>query len=95
MKDKTKSTKKIKRNQLWLRKQFKSWDRDISAMDRLISDNYDVIGSIDLAPIYSMNSWRKSNINKNDVTLHKKLKKEIDYILDLADSRASWISCWR
>lgn len=88
-------SKKIKNNQLWLRTQLKSWDRDISAMDRLISDNYDVIGSIDLAPIYSMNSWRKSNINKNDVTLHKKLKKEIDYILDLADSRVSWISCLR
>ena len=88
-------SKKIKNNQLWLRTQLKSWDRDISAMDRLISDNYDVIGSIDLAPIYSMNSWRKCNINKNDVTLHKKLKKEIDYILDLADSRVSWISCLR
>ena len=88
------AARKIMEKKIWRDKQLKTIEADLNNLEEIIRDNWDTIGYLDRAVLYSAHDYTEKNMNLRDkrVIELKNWVKEID---NLADERASFSSCLR
>ena len=79
---------------IWRDKQLKAIEADLNNLEEIIRDNWDTIGYLDRAVLYSAHDYIEKYLNNRDKKI-KKLKAWIQELNDLADERAAFSSCLR
>ena len=88
------AARKIMEKKIWRDKQIKNITTDLNNLEEIIRDNWDTIGYVDRAVLYSAHDYIEKYLNKRDkrVVALKDWLQEID---NLADERTSFSSCLR
>ena len=82
------------RKKVWRDKQLKAIEADLNNLEEIIRDNWDTIGYLDRAVLYSAHDYVEKYLNNRDKRVVD-LKDWIQEINILADERASFSSCLR
>ena len=82
------------KQKVWRDKQLKAIEADLNNLEEIIRDNWDTIGYLDRAVLYSAHDYIEKYLNNRDKKI-KKLKAWIQELNDLADARTSFSSCLR
>ena len=82
------------RKKVWRDKQLKAIEADLNSLEDTIRDNWDTIGYLDRAVLYSAHDYIEKNMNLRDKRVIE-LKNWIKEIDNLADERASLSRCLR
>ena len=94
MRIKYRAARKIIEKKIWRDKQLKAIVSDLSALEDTIRDNWETIGYLDRAVLYSAHDYIEKYLNNRD----KRVIELLDWIQEiniLADERASFSSCLR
>ena len=81
------------RKKVWRDKQLKAIEADLNNLEEIIRDNWDTIGYLDRAVLYSAHDYINNHLNSDKRALA--FKDWIQELNDLADERASFSSCLR
>ena len=94
MRIKYRSARKIMKRKIWRDTQIKNITTDLNSLEGTIRANWDTVGFVNRAVLYSAHDYIEKNMNLRDkrVIELKNWVKEID---NLADERASFSSCLR
>ena len=87
------AARKIMEKKIWRDKQLKAIEADLNNLEEIIRDNWDTIGYLDRAVLYSAHDYINNHLNSDKRALA--LKDWIQELNDLADERASFSSCLR
>ena len=91
---KYRAARKIMEKKIWRDSQIKAIEADLNNLEDTIRDNWETIGYLDRAVLYSAHEYINKHLNNRDKKI-KKLKAWIQEINILADERASFSSCLR
>ena len=81
------------KQKVWRDKQLKAIEADLNNLEEIIRDNWDTIGYLDRAVLYSAHDYINKHLNSDKRALA--LKDWIQELNDLADERTSFSSCLR
>ena len=90
---KYRAARKIMEKKIWRDSQIKAIEADLNNLEEIIRDNWDTIGYLDRAVLYSAHDYINNHLNSDKRALA--LKDWIQELNDLADERASFSSCLR
>ena len=82
------------KKKIWRDNQLKAIEADLNNLEEIIRDNWDTIGYVDRAVLYSAHDYIEKHMNLRDKRIVA-LKDWIQENDNLADERASFSSCLR
>ena len=88
------ASRKIMEKKIWRDKQLKAIEADLNDLEEIIRDNWDTIGYLDRAVLYSAHDYIDKYLNKRDKKIIS-LKDWIQEINVLADERTTFSGCLR
>ena len=81
------------RKKVWRDKQLKAIEVDLNRLEDTIRDNWETIGYLDRAVLYSAHDYINNHLNSDKRAMA--LKDWIQELNDLADERATFSGCLR